>query len=148
MHEVDLRPPLPEVKLVLEETFSGHDRIVASGIDEYIGTYHKAGWLRALNDGRLLRASDVAAEMTTKDIEKVQSVFRAPLRVKDVFCFYFLQREGEALANEWKADGTWEQRDAVIADVIGEIERRGASGGQPALSGSRSAANKPEDHLR
>ena len=46
MHQADSRPPLPEVKVVEEETFSGHDRIVASGVDDYIARYREAGWLR------------------------------------------------------------------------------------------------------
>ena len=124
---VDSRPPLPEIQLLEEATFSGHDRIVATGVDEYIATYGEVGWLRALNDGRVLRPCGVTADAATKRLGNGRSVFRFPLRVKDVFCFYFLQHKGTPLGCEWRSDGTWKQRDAVVSAVLSEIKRRPAS---------------------
>jgi hypothetical protein len=125
--EVASRRPLPDVKLLEEETFSGHDRIIASGVVEYIAAYQDAGWLRALSDARR--------------VGNGQSVFRCPLRVKDVFCFYYLQRQGKRLASEWKSDATWSQRDAVIATVVADIERRRATNGAASTNGDASGAS-------
>src|SRR5205814_3491852 len=76
-------PPLPDVKAVQEDTFSGHDLIVANGVDEYIATYHDAGWLRALGDVRDIGASNTSADRSTS-IEKSQSVLYYELAVKAV----------------------------------------------------------------
>src|SRR4051812_31039272 len=102
--EANSRPPLPNIKLMEEQTFSGHDRIVASGVDDYIATFLDAGWLRALSDARVLSRSNTAADPSTKLVGNGQSVFRHPLRVKDVFCYYYLRRQGEQLASQWKSD--------------------------------------------
>src|SRR5205814_536405 len=105
--ETDSPPPLPDVKAVQEETFSGHDLIVANGVDEYIATYHDAGWLRALGDARVIGASNTSADRS-KSIEKSQSVFYYPLRVKDVFCFYYLRQQRGRSAGKWKSNATWD----------------------------------------
>jgi hypothetical protein len=122
--ELASRQPLPDITLLEEEIFSGHDRIVASGVDEYIAKFQDAGWLTGLSDARALRPLDDPLGSPTKRVGNRQSVFRFPLRVKDVFCFYYLQGQGQHLAGTWKSDATWEERDAVIATVATDIERR------------------------
>ena len=121
--ETDSPPPLPDVKAVQEDTFSGHDRIVANGVDEYIATYHDAGWLRALGDARVIGASNPSADQSTKSIGNGQSVFYYPLRVKDVFCYYYLRHQGGRSVGHWKSNATWDERDDLIAVVVAEINQ-------------------------
>src|SRR5262245_54914753 len=77
-HKGDTSLPPPQVKIVTEETFSGHDRIVATGVDEYISRYHNDGWLRALHDDRLADTARTPDDKSTKRVGSEQSIYRFP----------------------------------------------------------------------